>query len=151
MGNCQVVPKSTDEEETFSDERIQQIAEIMKKRSRLTDNLYTTPSTFSFNVFSRYIHRWDSDIARKIACERAAKLAFPDKTYVITYDYPHGYAIVDMHISFVQFPDPFRQQLNPRGEPIGPSLYCSARDIPPTENEKEKEKKDKEKKDKENA
>jgi hypothetical protein len=119
MGNCQVVPKSTDEEETFSDERIQQIAEIMKKRSRLTDNLYTTPSTFSFNVFSRYIHRWDSDIARKIACERAAKLAFPDKTYVITYDYPHGYAIVDMHISFVQFPSPFAQP-----DPISP---------PPTE------------------
>lgn len=74
--------------------------------------------------------------------ERAVRLAFPDETYIITHDR----VCDEMHVYFVQFPDPFRQQKNPCGEPIGPSLYCSARDIPPTENEKkEKEKKDKEK------
>lgn len=40
---------------------------------------------------------------RMMAWERAAEIAFHDKTYVITYDYHAG--IINMRISFVQVPN----------------------------------------------
>ena len=124
MGCCQTKPYVP-----ASDEITKKRAEMLKKRYEKTANM------------------------EELDWERAVKLAFPDKTYVITYDYHPG--SINMRVSFVQFPDPFRQQLNPRGEPIGPSPLCPADEIALADKEreeKEKEKKEKEKeKEKEKA
>lgn len=108
MGSCQTKPYVP-----ASDEITKKRVEMLKKRYEKTANM------------------------EELDWERAVKLAFPDKTYVITYDR----LCDEMHVSFVQFPDPFRQQMNPRGEPIGPSLYCAADDINLADKEREEKKK----------
>jgi hypothetical protein len=100
-----------------SDEITKKRAEMLKKRYEKTANI------------------------EELDWERAVRLAFPHETYVITYDRLYG----EMRVSFVQFPDPFRQQMNPRGEPIGPSPLCPADEIALADKEREKEKKEKEK------
>ena len=108
--------------------------EITKKRAEMLKKRYETTANMGM-----------------LDWERAVRLAFPHETYVITYDRLCG----EMRVSFVQFPDPFRQQLNPRGQPIGPSPLCPADEIALADKEreeKEKEKKEKEKeKEKEKA
>jgi len=117
MGNCQVVPKPY-VKKTFSDETIQDFANQLKKYSSRSDNFDTTPSTFTVNIYnSRGGGRYGDALDMKLAHERAVKLAFPDKAYIITYIYEPNNTSgrVDMHVSFVQVPDPRIAGVRPDG------------------------------------
>jgi len=63
---------------------------------------------------------WDDFYDWKLANERAVKLAFPDKAYIITYIYEPNNTSgrVDMHVSFVQVPDPRIVDVRPDGNVI---------------------------------
>ena len=142
MGNCQSVSPDLDIPYVFAtSEQIQKKADELRNKHYKGDRtMHNTDSHMCFCIYNidKEPNGWATH--RKVDWERIVKAAFPERAYVITYDHPHLSKIF-MTISFVQVPDPFAQQLNPRGEPIGPSLYCSARDIPPTDKEKkEKEK-----------
>jgi hypothetical protein len=142
MGNRQVVPKPY----VFAtSEEVQKWVDVLRTKHYKGDRtVYSTPCQLCFCIYN--VQKDPSGWAtyRKLDWERIVKAAFPERAYVISYQHFNGVTI-DINISFVQFPDPFAQQLNPRGEPVGPSLYCSALDIPPTENEKKEKEKEKEK------
>jgi hypothetical protein len=137
MGNCQSVSPDSDTPYVFATkEQIQKLADELRNTHYKGDRtMYNTDSHMRFCIYNidKEPNGWATD--RKVDWERVVKAAFPERAYVITYVHYHNSKIF-MTISFVQFPDPFAQQFNPRGEPIGPSLYCSALDIPPTEKEK---------------
>jgi hypothetical protein len=115
MGNCQVVPTHANGE-IFSEEMLKARVDNLKKFYHSKGS----PSTISFNVYNRFRgHGWSDMDKHVLAWENAVKLAFSNKAYIITYSYPHGYAVADMHVSFVQLPSPFAQP-----DPISP---------PPTE------------------
>jgi hypothetical protein len=151
MGNCQSVSPASDTQYVFATrEQIQKKADELRNKHYNGDRtMLNTTCHMCFCIYNidKEPNGWAT--YRKVDWERVVKAAFPERAYVITYDHPNNSKIL-MTISFVQFPDPFAQQFNPRGEPIGPSSYCSALDIPPTDEEKkakEKEKKEREKKD----
>lgn len=143
MGNCQSVSPASETPYVFATkEQIQKKADELRNKHYNGDRtMLNTTCHMLFCIYNidKEPNGWAT--YRKVEWERIVKAAFPEKAYVITYDH-YQFSKIFMTISFVEFPDPFAQQLKPNGEPIGPSLYCSALDIPPTENEKkEKEKK----------
>ena len=116
MGNCQTVAQLPKQELTA--EQIDKLATVIAKAIKTQyDSFPKPPRTFTYPLIRMNDGYDDADKEqRMIEWERAAEIAFHDKTYVITYDYHPG--SINMRFSFVHFPDPFAPQLTPLGKPI---------------------------------
>ena len=104
MGNRQTVPQPPKQELTA--EQIDKLATVIAKYMKTHyDSLPKSTRTFTYTLLRMNTNDgYDADKEeRMMSWERAAEIAFHDKTYVITYDYHAG--IINMRISFVHFPD----------------------------------------------